>query len=185
MPDEPRQIEQEDRVQKTIEKDEFIFNLISSRNDAEFERSNILDNKASGIIGFAGIIIGLLGTLISFLLEKLSQNSPIFVYYQSFRVILLLGIIGLAGSILFCIFAFSIKTYVLVPRTSMLIEKYAKNENKNKLEVLQVVGTQISDAITDNSRTDDDKAKFVKYGLYLFAFGMVMTVIFVCGLLMI
>jgi len=169
--------------QEAVERDEFIFNLISNRNSAEFERSTILDNKASGVIGFAGIIIGLLGALISFLLEKLSQNSPIIFYYQSFRVILLLGIIALAGAIFCCLIAYSIKTYSIVPDTSTLIEKYAKNPNKNKSDIIQVVGLEISQSIKDNTKTDDEKAKFVKYGLLFFTFGMAMIVIFVCGLL--
>jgi hypothetical protein len=185
MQESPNQNDLEDCDSKTIERDEFIFNLISSRNSVEFERSNTLDNKASGIIGFAGIIIGLLGTLISFLLEKLSTSSPIFYYYQSFRLILVFGIIALAGSIFFCILAFSIRTFLIVPNTTTLIEKYAKNKEKSKCAIIRVVSNEISESIKNNSLVDDDKAKFVKIGLFFFALGMALTVIFVCGLLMI
>jgi hypothetical protein len=169
----------------SLEKDEFVFNLISNRNDAEFERSNILDNKAGGIIGFAGIIIGLLGTLITFLLEKISVASPLFFYYQSFRMVLFLGIIALVGSIFFAVLAYSIKTYSIVPNTAALIEKYARDDEKSKCDILQVVGLEIAESIKINSITDDGKAKFVKWALSLFTFGMLLTVIFVCGLLMI
>ena len=170
-------------IQDLTEKDEFIFNLISNRNNAEFERSNILDNKASGIIGFTGIIIGLLGSLISFLLEKISGNTPLFFYYQSFRVVLLTGIVILFGSMFICLFAFSIRTYTIVPNTEHLIEKYARDKNKSKCDVLQVVGLEISESIKKNAIIDDEKARFVKFGLILFAVGMGLTVIFVCGLL--
>ncbi len=169
----------------SLEKDEFVFNLISNRNDAEFERSNILDNKASGIIGFAGIIIGLLGTLITFLLEKISVASPLFLYYQSYRVVLFFGIIALVGSIFFAVLAYSVKTYSIVPNTAALIEKYARDDEKSKCDILQVVGLEISESIKINSITDDGKAKFVKWALSLFTLGMFLTVIFVCGLLVI
>lgn len=109
------------------EKDHFIFTLLCKRNDAEFERSNILDSKASGIIGFAGLIIGLFGTLISFLLGEMSQNTHFMFYYQSYRVFLFMGILSLAVSILSCIFAYTVKTYVIIPKPTALIEKYAKN----------------------------------------------------------
>jgi di/tricarboxylate transporter len=181
MTDDPIQTKpDDDNIQKTIDRDEFIFNLISSRNNAEFERCNSLDNKASGVVGFAGIIIGLIGGLISF-----SQNSPIFFYYQSFRVILLLGILALAGSIFFCIFAYSTKIYKIVPNTSWLIEKYAKDKDKNKSDIIQVVGKEISETIKINIKINDGKAEFVKYGLILFALGMAMIVIFICGLLIV
>ena len=41
----------------TKERDRFVFDLIDSRNKAEFERNNLLDTKASNLIGFVGIII--------------------------------------------------------------------------------------------------------------------------------
>ncbi len=184
MPDEtPQMTEVCNKV--TIAKDELILNLISHRNDAEFERNNILDKKASGIIGFAGIIIGLLGTLISFLLEKLVQGSSLLIYYNSFRVILLFGILFLAAAIILCCYAYSIKVYTIVPKTDMLIEKYASDKNKNKCSIIRIVGQEISHGIQKNSAINDEKAKCITYGLRLYAFGMALTVLFFIGLLMV
>ncbi len=184
MPDEIPQID-EKCDEETIAKDELILNLISRRNDAEFERNNILDNKASGIIGFAGIIIGLLGTIISFLLDKLTQGSSLLIYYNSYRVILLFGILFLAAAIILCCYAYSIKVYTIVPKTDMLIENYARDKKKNKCTVIRVVGQEISLGILKNAAINDEKAKCVKYGLRLYAFGMALTVLFFIGLLMV
>jgi hypothetical protein len=144
---------------ETIAKDELILDLISRRNNAEFERNNILDNKASGIIGFAGIIIGLLGTLISFLLEKLQPGSSLFIYYNSFRVILLFGILCLTASIILCCYAYSIKVYTIVPETENLIEGYARDKTKTICTVIRVVAQEISLGIKKNADINDEKAK--------------------------
>jgi hypothetical protein len=168
----------------TLERDEFIFDLISKRNTVEFDRSNTLDSKASGVIGFAGIVIGLIGTIISLLYDKFPTNVQLEAYYLSLRLVLIFSIISLAGSIFMCIFAYSIKTYIIVPNTSHLIEKYAKSKI-TKCGIIQVVGREISESIKDNSSTNDDKAKFIKYGQFLFAIGIGLIVLFVCGLLII
>jgi len=166
------------------ERDRLLFDLLSNRNTAEFERSNILDSKASSMIGFAGIIIGLLATLISFIFDQLSLNSKLFAYYSSYRVILLAGIIVLALSIISSLFAYFVKPYEIVPENNHLIEEYAKKD-RDICTILRITAQGISDAINKNKVIDDEKAKWVKYSLILFGIGMGLVVLFVCGLLMI
>lgn len=166
------------------ERDRLIFELIINRNNAEFKRSNNLDTKASNLIGFVGIIIGLIGTTISFIFDKIYNNPKILMYYGSFRVILLLGVILLTLSILCSLIAYFVKQYEIVPETKHLIENYAK-ENKDFLTVLRVVGQEMSNVIITNTEIDDDKANWIKYSQIAFGFGMGLVVLFICGLIII
>jgi hypothetical protein len=166
------------------ERDRLIFDLIINRNNAEFQRSNGLDAKASNIIGFVGIIIGLLGTTISFIFDKIYKDPKILSYYGSFRVILFLGIILLTFSILCSLLAYFIKQYEIVPETQHLIEEYAKKD-RDILTILRVVGQEMSESIKKNQTIDDDKATWIKYSQISFGLGMGLNVLFICGLLMI
>jgi len=161
-----------------------IFDLISGRNAAEFDRSNNLDSKASSIIGFVGIIIGLLATLISFIFNLLPSNSSLSAYYSNFRFFLFAGIFFLAVSILLSLIAYSVKPYQIVPETNHLIEEYAK-KGRSICDILRITSRGMSDAIKQNKETDDDKAKWVRYSLIFFGVGMGLVILFVFGLLII
>lgn len=170
--------------QSVIEHDRLIFDLISGRNTVEFERSNILDSKASNMIGFVGITIGLLTTLISFIFNQRSLNSSLSAYYGSYRVLLLGGITVLGLSIISSLFVYFIKEYRVVPETNHLIEEYAK-KNESTCNILRITSKGISDAIIKNRETNDQKATWVKYSLIFYGVGMGFVVIFICGLLIV
>ena len=166
------------------ERDQLIFELIINRNNAEFQRSNNLDTKASHLIGFVGIIIGLLGTTISFIYDKIYTDPKVLIYYQSYRLMLLIGIILLALSILSSLFAYFIKQYEIVPETHHLIEEYAKKD-RDLLSILRIVAGEMSETIKKNAEIDDDKANWIKYSQIAFGIGMGLIVLFICGLVII
>jgi len=55
---------------ETEKHDEFIYELIADRFRLEWQRINDLDGKASGIIGFVGIIVSLQAGSGGFLLRN-------------------------------------------------------------------------------------------------------------------
>ncbi|MGV8087662.1 MAG: hypothetical protein ACP5NU_01210 [Methanomicrobiales archaeon] len=167
-----------------IQRDRFIFDLIEKRAESEKERSNILDSKASNIIGYVGLIIGLLVTVISFIFGDLAKNEVIIKYYSSYRILLLFGIIFLLGSIIASIHAYFVREYQIVPSTKTLIENYAK-EDRDITTTLRRVSQEMSDVLYDNKQIIDEKAKSIKISLTLFAIGIGLIVLFVIGLLMI
>lgn len=163
MPDERN--DSSPRIEKEkIQRDRLIFNLIEKRVESEQERSNILDSKASNIIGYVGLIIGLLVTVISFIFGDLSQNEEIIKYYSSYRIILLFGILFLLGSIVVSIHAYFVREYQIVPSTKALIENYAK-EDRDITTILRLVSQEMSDVLYDNKKIIDDKAKSIKMSL--------------------
>jgi hypothetical protein len=166
------------------ERDRLIFDLITNRNNAEFQRSANLDSKASNLIGFVGIIIGLIGTTISFIFDKVYSNCNLFLYYTSFRVLLVVGVILLTIAIFCSLIAYFIRQYNIVPDTKHLIENYAKKD-EDYLTILRVVAQEMSNSIITNSEIDEEKAKWIKYSQIFFGLGMSLIILFICGLLMI
>ncbi len=55
--------------EETEKRDQLIYELITDRFRLEWQRTNDLDGKASGIIGFVGIIVSLAAGLGGFLLK--------------------------------------------------------------------------------------------------------------------
>lgn len=167
-----------------LQRDHFIFKLIEKRTDSEQERSNKLDIKASSIIGYVGLIIGLLVTVISFILGDMSTNEVLVKYYSSYRMMLLFGILFLLGSIIASIHAYFVREYQIVPSTKALIENYAKKD-QDIITILRLVSQEMSDVLYDNKQIIDAKAKSIKISLTLFTVGIGLIVLFVIGLLMI
>lgn len=159
-----------------------IFDLITSRHQREFERSNILDKKASQIIGFVGIIFSLFVGFYAFLIKELAGNEKVLFFYSNWRIILVIGIFSLALSILCSLKTMHVKRFFDVPATDVLINEYAKAE-KDIPTILRDVGTEISNAVIDNQKINDYKADFMKYSVISFAFGMFLIMVFIAGLL--
>jgi len=85
------------RLEETEKRDYLIYELIAGRFRLEWQRTNALDGKASGIIGFVGIILALQAGLGSFLLTEIPRTCE---FYILLCVLFLLGIILLMCSIL-------------------------------------------------------------------------------------
>ncbi len=169
---------------ENILRDRFIFDLIEKRAESEQERSITLDSKASNIVGFVGIIIGLLMSVISFFFGTLAENSLLLEYYTTYRILLLFSILLLLGAIVTSIHAFFIRDYQIVPSTKVLIENYAKQE-RDITTILRIVSQEMSDVLYDNKIIIDNKAKSIKISLIMFVSGMGFVVLFMIGLLMI
>ena len=165
------------------EKDKFIFDMIYQRHIREFERLDSLDEKASKTILFVGIILGLVSTLVGIFMQDLGVQEDAYIVFMNSRLLLILGILLFAASIICSIKAYYVKTLDDVPETSHLISEYAKDESISCNSLLRTIGTEISNSIEDNVKIIDEKAQFVKYSLILFGIGMILVVLFVCGLL--
>ena len=167
--------------EETEKRDQFIYELIADRFRLEWERTNDLDGKASGIIGFVGIIVSLQAGLGSFLLKEIPRTSE---FYTHLCALFLLGIIFLMCSIFYGLKAYYVKTWKVVPDPEHLIEEYAKKD-RSKIDIQRIVSKEISDAVTENKATNDKKAKFIRGGFIFLVLGISMVIIFVCGLLLV
>lgn len=148
-------------------RDEFIFELIRTRMDNEFERSDNLDNKANNIIGFTSLIVGILvgiGTLDTFKTEL----------HYSF--IYLIGIGILLTSILFSLWAFKIRKWIMVPQVQTLLAKYTNVEYE---EVLRRNAGEMAKAVMISEKNNYKKAKFLTLSWYFLISGLSILFIFI------
>jgi len=168
-------------MHEEIEKrDQLIYELINDRFRLEWQRTNDLDGKASSIIGFVGIIITLQAGLGSFLLKEIPKT---FEFYILFSALFLSGIIFLICSILCGLKACYIRKWRVVPDPEYLIEKFAK-EDRSRIDILRIVSQEISDTVKKNETTNDDKARFIRYGFMFLVLGIVVVIMFMCGVLL-
>ena len=167
--------------EKTEKRDLLIYELIAERFRLEWQRINDLDGKASSIIGFIGIIVSLHAGLGGFLLKELPKTNE---YYFYLHGIFLLCFIFLMCSILYALKAYYIKTWIAIPDTEILIEKYAKKD-RSRIDILRLVSQEISDAVKENKIKNDNKSISIKYSFGFLVFGIGMIIIFVWGFLLI
>jgi len=173
---------EDEKAGETEKRDEFIYELIADRFRLEWQRTNNLDGKASSVIGFVGIILSLEAGLGGFLLKEISKTSECYVLLC---FLFLLGLVFLMYSILCGLKAYGVKTWSVVPDPDYLIEEYAKNKDRSRTEILKKVSREISESAKENSVTNEEKAKFIKYAFTFFVLGIGMTILFICGLLLV
>lgn len=167
--------------EETEKRDQFVYELINDRFRLERQRTSDLDGKASSIIGFAGVIVSLQAGLGSFLLKKIPKT---YEFYIHLYVLFLLGIIFLMCSILCGLKAYYVRTWKIVPDPEYLIEEYAKKD-RSRIDILRIVSQEISNAFMENKTTNDDKAKFIRFGFIFLVLGITVITIFMCALLFI
>ena len=152
------------------DRDDLIFKLIQKRFDNEWQRLKDLDNKASNMIGFVSIAVGILlgaGT-ISF--TNILQISPIA------SIFFFLGTGLLIGSIIFSLMGFKIRGWDDVPNVGYLIEKYT---SKSYREVLRRVAGEMKKVIVEMEIKLNDKAKSIDIAWHFLISGFLFVFIFV------
>lgn len=167
--------------EETEKRDQLIYELITNTFRLEWQRIIDLDGKASGIIGFVGIIISLQAGLGGFLLKEVPKTCNLYI---PLCALFLSGIILLMCSILCGLKAYYLKAWKVVPDPEYLIEEYAKKD-RSRIDILRIVSAEISDAVAENKATNDEKARVIRYGFIFLVLGIGMVIIFVAGLLLV
>ncbi len=171
------------KMQEVTEKDDqeiekslqLIYDLIIERFRFEWQRIINLDSKASGIIGFVGILISLQAGLGGFLLKAVPITSK---FYSTLCFLFLSGIILLICSILCALIAYFVKAWEIAPEPKRLIEEYAQ-KNRSRIDILAMVSQDLSEAVTHNRANNDKKAKWIKFGLGFLILGIVFVILFI------
>jgi len=158
---------------ETEKRDEFIYTIIKERFNVDWTRIDALDSKASGIIGFAGIILSLEGAFGKYILEKTPRDN---IYYLA-TFIFLLGVMFLALSVFCALEAYRIRKWTIVPEPAHLIENYAKKE-RDLIDMRRIISTEISKAIKSNKKPINDKVEFVQTSLVFLFLGILSNISF-------
>ena len=118
------QIQKNFRDNEYIERrDQYIYEIVRDRFTFELNRINNIDEKASKIVGFIGIIIGLDAALGAFLLKEINENNSPFSIGM---MVFLISVIFLFIAFLCSLEAYNVKEWVVVPDTNYRMCEHAQ-----------------------------------------------------------
>lgn len=146
-----------------------IYEAIMKRFELEADRTDGLDDKASNLIGFVGIILGVVSGFGSTYLtipgdlrldwSSFIQLSPLVSFF--------FALFSLFLSFALALISLQIKEFIYVPHAFNLIYDFENSEEK---DVIQALSDEYAVAIKENQGVNNDKAKRIRKAmLCLFA----------------
>lgn len=161
---------------------DFLFKLtydtIVERYKAEWERTYQIESKATNIVGFVGIIFGLVSISGTYLINQTKEGNVLVVsiVLYSFTLVLLIA------TIIFGLKTLYVRTRNHVPNPRDLQKDYFENiKSSDKI----IIGLQESfvNATEYNSITNDNNANFLRYAFLSFVLGIFMTLLFIFSII--
>ena len=137
---------------------ELIYNEVKDRLNTQFQSLDGLNTKASVIIGFVGVIIGISLQLYS------QSNSYLFGSCMTLFLI----------SIFFSFSAYKIKSYRRDPEPRDLTEKYLREDDK---EVKKQLIDNFIESFEENKNKIEEKGKYINYSLILLFVGLIVLIL--------
>jgi Ca2+/Na+ antiporter len=128
------------------QRDKLIYDIILNRYDLEWKRNNDLDSKASGVVGFAG------------LLATLSAGIAQFVSNPNYRPLLYVPSVLFMLSVFFGLLGYGLGKYRTI-EPNAFIEKYA---DKTETELLRTYVATASEMTMNNFRQNENKVKWIR-----------------------
>lgn len=156
-----------------------IHDSINSWYNLEWDRSKILDGKASSIISLVGIILALQSGIGATLIKDESNLNQLTLITNSFFII---SIICLTFAILFSLNAYFIKATWNIPNPEFVYEKFDSGAKLNQKETIKVISSKIKNLIDANNKVNNDKEKNISNGLKFLVAGILSNLLFIIGL---
>lgn len=141
---------------------EIIYNEVKEALNTQFQSIDSLDTKASVIMGFVGVIIGISLNLYS------DKNLLLFVG----------GMLLFLGAAFLSSYAYMVKGYRKDPEPRGLTEKYLR-ENDKKVRK-QLIDNYIQ-SFEHNKNEIEKKAKYINYSLALMFIGLISLILSIIG----
>jgi len=157
--------------QKDIEAIKIIHDSIVSMHQIEWQRTRDIESKATGIVGFVGVIFSLtiasLATLISTADEPVRLKILSDVHLYTYILIL-----GLMVSSIFCgIIALNVKNWRYIT-ADMFIEYCNEEKIKRKDIIIKLIKSN-TQTILKNCRLNNQIALWLKWSYYLFMISVI------------
>ena len=127
---------------------ELIYNEVKDRLNTQFQSSDGINTKASVIIGFVGVMIGIS-------LQLYSQSNS-YLFGSSMTLLMI--------SIFLSFSAYKSKSYRRDPEPRDLTEKYLREDDK---EVKKQLIDNFIVSFEDNKTKIEEKVKYINYSLIL------------------
>ena len=136
---------------------DLVYNEVKDALNMQFQSMDGLNTKASVIIGFVGVIIGISLQLYS------QSNSYLFGSCMTLFLI----------SIFFSFSAYKIKSYRRDPEPRELTEKYLREDDK---EVKKQLIDNFIASFEENKNKIEEKVKYINYSLILLFVGLIVLI---------
>ena len=137
---------------------DLVYNEVKDALNMQFQSMDGLNTKASVIIGFVGVIIGISLQLYS------QSNSYLFGSCMTLFLI----------SIVFSFSAYKIKSYRRDPEPRDLTEKYLRADDKTVKK--QLIDNFIA-SFEENKTNIEEKGKYINYSLILLFVGLIVLIL--------
>jgi len=137
---------------------ELIYNEVKDALNTQFQSVEGLNTKASIIIGFVGVIIGISLNLYS------DENHHLFI--ESMLLFL--------GAAFLSFFAYKVEGYRRDPEPRKLTEKYLREDDKKVKK--QLIDNFIQ-SFEDNKTKIEEKVKYINYSLILLFIGLIVLIL--------
>ncbi len=151
-----------------IEKIKFGYDEIKRLFDKQWEAIDVIDSKASTLLGFLGVIISLSFTLL--LSEYLNSIFHNYIAFCGFMFILL-GILCLFISLILDYYVIKIRQYSITPKPETLSDIIYKEKPPLQKLLDDLLVTTV-ETYRENEKHIEKKEKFFKYTFYLLALGL-------------
>jgi hypothetical protein len=148
------------------------YDIINDLYDHTLNIRKDLDEKASKIIIFSGIITGIYSGIGGILLRNPEEDMS----YP--LIILAIGTVLMVSSIFYSIKAYELKKWKITPSPNKFIDTYVKTRT-NKTDILTTMTSTMAEAIESNAKINNYKSIKIIRSLRLFFIGITMSVIFV------
>lgn len=148
-----------------------IHDEVVRRFQYESERTKRLDDKASNVMGFVGIITGLVSGL-----GALALKVPTNLIEVTAAILFFLTIIALICSFVFSLIGYQIKRFTVVPDAYFLIGAY---EGKDKERILRDLNDNYAVAIEENMTLNNRKVTHINRAMYALFLAILLIPLFV------
>lgn len=169
----------EDIVSDDSQRLKLCYEIIKNEYEFTFKNRANLDEKASKIIIFSGIVVSVYSGIGGLFLKDLSKTGTIIINkYNLLLFIFLLGISFLIISIFFALNAYKPEIWYNVPSAKKFHEKYVKKEVDID-QILDKLTSTTVEAIQGNQLKMENKVNCIKKSYWALRIGIVLCTIFI------
>lgn len=156
--------------------EEIIYTSVVDMYNIEWGKTHDIENKATGIVGFVGVVFGLIIASISAIMSAVDPTTKEKIF-SSVGLLYFLGFILLllTASILYGIKALTVKDWSFLEADKF--EKYCKYIKPNKNQLYKKMTSQIINNIIENREQNRKIASYLKvsYILFMLSIGLLLV----------
>lgn len=155
-----------------------IYDTIVERYKAEWERTYQIESKATNIVGFVGIIFGLVSISGTYLINQTKEGNVLVVSIVLYSFTLVLLIV----TIIFGLKTLYVRTRTVVPNPRDVQNDYIENV-ENMDGIIEKLQDSFVNATEKNYKINSNNADFLIYSFISFALGIFMALLFIFSIL--